>query len=147
MSKLPRIHVGTPVLGRLSRYSNCLDVIFPRDTRPGTKICGKGKFRSMLIPVSEQWQFLLSFDNFKFRKQYQTRFFRETEKWTINDDGIGKELIEPTLYDYTWYPELFLVDESYCSNFKNFRLNFISLRNPQCVLLSDFDYETFYQKI
>ena len=71
----------------------------------------------MLIPVSEQLQFLLSFDHFKFRNKYQTRFFRETEKWTINDDGIRKESIEPTLTNYDYYPELFLVDESYCSNF------------------------------
>ena len=101
MDKLPRIHVRTPVSGRLSRYSDYHNVVVPRDLRPGTKIRGTGHFRSILIYITDQLQFLFSL---------------ETEKWTIYDDKIERELIEPTLSWYAEYPELFLVDESYCSN-------------------------------
>ena len=41
-------------------------------------------------------------------------FFREAEKWTFEEDKIIKELIDPPLTDYSYYPEIFLVSKNYC---------------------------------
>ena len=40
--------------------------------------------------------------------------FRKTEKWTIEADGIKKELLDLELNSYYYYPEIFLVNDDYC---------------------------------
>ena len=40
--------------------------------------------------------------------------FRKTEKWTIKADGIKKELLDLELNWYSYYPEIFLVNDGYC---------------------------------
>ena len=45
--------------------------------------------------------------------------FRSTELWQFEYEGIQTSIflrnIEPTLYNYYAYPELFVVDKDYCT--------------------------------
>ena len=41
----------------------------------------------------------------------------KTEVWTLdeNDDTINMKIAEPTLDNYAYYPELFIVDSDFCT--------------------------------
>ena len=41
----------------------------------------------------------------------------KTEVWTLdeNDDTINMKIAEPTLNNYSLYPELFIVDSDFCT--------------------------------
>ena len=41
----------------------------------------------------------------------------KTEIWTLdeNDDTINMKIAEPTLDNYAYYPELFIVDSDFCT--------------------------------
>ena len=44
--------------------------------------------------------------------------FSKTEIWSLdkNDDTINMKVVEPNLYHYAYYPELFIVDSDFCTN-------------------------------
>ena len=45
-----------------------------------------------------------------------------TEIWSIDGQSKNIQLAEPTLNDYTWYPELMIVDTNYCVKLWNKKL-------------------------
>ena len=45
------------------------------------------------------------------------QFLSKTEIWSLddNDDTVNMKLGEPSLYNYRYYPELFIVDSDFCT--------------------------------
>ena len=46
-------------------------------------------------------------------------FFSKTEIWSLgeNDDAVHTvKIADPSLNDYEYYPELFIVDADFCTN-------------------------------
>ena len=43
-------------------------------------------------------------------------YFRKTEKGIVQDGTYDGYEVEPELYDYVYFPILFLVDADYCKN-------------------------------
>ena len=41
--------------------------------------------------------------------------FRKTERWTIEENQITKELLDLELDNYSYFPELFAVNRNYCT--------------------------------
>ena len=70
--------------------------------------------------------------------------YRKTEKWTINEKGITKELLNLELNDYSWYPEVFVVKQNYCTfvwkSINYWRINFrISQQNRVTYIYQKFN--------
>ena len=43
--------------------------------------------------------------------------FSKTEIWSLdeNDDTVNMKIAEPNLDEYSYYPELFIVDSDFCT--------------------------------
>ena len=54
-----------------------------------------------------------------YKQEKKISFFRKTERWYIDhkmaEAMVNKSLIEPELNDYGYHPELFVVQNTYCT--------------------------------
>ena len=64
----------------------------------------------MLLVETEHGMFLTS-------KKLSISIFRKTEicSFNHNDDTVNMKIAEPSLNNYRYYPELFIVDSDFCT--------------------------------